>query len=107
MVDLDASGQEVFSERKVQQLKETCAIVYVRVREFHTALVPPAPALKHAALSLVMSRDATFIPSSSQRDVDYLKKRIARKAAREGGADSNRPNLDPTKGYALPSLAAS
>lgn len=38
VVDLDANGQEVFSERKVNKLKETCAIVYVRVRG---ALGPP------------------------------------------------------------------
>ena len=56
VVDLDADGNEVFSERKVAALREHALVVYLK------------------------------------RDCSYLEKRIAKKAAAEGG-DSNRPTL--------------
>lgn len=109
VVDLDSSGNEVYSERKVAKLRESCAIVYVRVRA-NTLLQTPAATgsacLHYAVRGLnALISDACLVMylcpharCAPQRDVSYLKKRIAKKAKAEGGTDSNRPNLDPTKG---------
>lgn len=63
----------------------------------------PLCSLAFLTLPLLSPLPPLLLMPSLQRDTAYLKKRVAKKAAREaGGVDSNRPVLDATKGCGCP-----